>query len=74
MKNLLSMQHLLAVDLDGIGVISSGFADEVFGRLFYELGPRSFMTRIELRNVDKTVEGLIDRAILQRTKLGNGEV
>ena len=74
MTNLLTMHHLLVVDLDGIGVISSSFADEVFGRLFCELGPRSFMTRIELRNVDKTVEGLIDRAILQRTRLGNGEV
>lgn len=72
-ENLLSMTRTLAVDLDGIGVISSSFADEVFGRLFYELGPRSFMKRIELRNVDQTVEGLIDRAILQRTKLGNGE-
>ena len=73
MENLLSMTQTLVVDLSGIGVISSSFADEVFGRLFYELGPRAFMKRIELRNVDQTVEGLIDRAILQRTKLGNGE-
>ena len=73
-ENLLSMRRSLVLDLAGIGVVSSSFADEVFGRLFYELGPRSFMTRIELRNVDQTVEGLIDRAILQRTRLGNGEV
>lgn len=73
-ENLLSMHRSLVIDLDGIGVVSSSFADEVFGRLFYELGPRSFMKRMELRNVDQTVEGLIDRAILQRTRLGNGEV
>ena len=71
-ENLLSFAHSIILDFDGVGVISSSFADEVFGRLFVDMGPRSFMTRIEMRNVDPTVEGLIDRAIVQRTKLGNG--
>ena len=30
-------------------------------------------SRIQMRNVDSTVEGLIDRAIMQRTKPGNGD-
>ena len=38
-----------------------------------EMGPRAFMSRIKMRNVDPTVEGLIDRAIMQRTRLGNGD-
>ena len=59
-------------DAEGAGVISSSFADEVFGRLFLGMGPRAFMTRIEMRNVDSTFEGLIDRAIVQRIRLGNG--
>ena len=71
--NVLSMHQTLGIDFAGLGVISSSFADEVFGRLFCEIGPRSFMTRIELRNVDQTVDRLIDRAIVQRTRLGNGE-
>jgi len=61
--------HPVILDFNGVGVISSSFADEVFGRLFVEMGPCAFMTRI----VDQTVEGLIDRAIVQRTRLGNGD-
>ena len=71
-ESLLGPDRPVILDFDGVGVISSSFADEVFGRLFVDMGPRSFMTRIEMRNVDPTVEGLIDRAIVQRTKLGNG--
>ncbi len=72
-ENLLREHRPVVLDFDGVGVVSSSFADEVFGRLFVEMGPRAFMTRIQMRNVDPTVEGLIDRAIMQRTKLGNGD-
>ena len=59
----------VVVDFTDVSVISSSFADEVFGRLFLDLGPRAFMSRIVLRNVDPTIDGLIDRAIVQRTRL-----
>ena len=72
-ENLLREHRPVLIDFDGVGVISSSFADEVFGRLFVEMGPHAFMTQIQMRNVDATVEGLIDRAIMQRTKLGNGD-
>ena len=72
-ENLLRDQRSVVVNFEGVEVISSSFADEVFGRLFVSLGPRAFMTRIEMRNVGPTVGGLIDRAILQRTRLGNGD-
>ena len=72
-ENLLREHRPVLIDFDGVGVISSSFVDEVFGRLFVEMGPRAFMTQIQMRNVDATVEGLIDRAIMQRTKLGNGD-
>ena len=72
-ENLLRDQATVSIDFNGVGVISSSFADEVFGRLFVSLGPRGFMRRIEIVNASPTVEGLIDRAILQRTKLGNGK-
>lgn len=55
-----------ALDFGGIPIISSGFADEALGQLFAALGPRAFMTRIELRNANATIESLIDRAILRR--------
>ena len=71
-ENLLRNQRSITIDFSGVGVISSSFADEVFGRLFVKMGPRAFMKKIRMLNVDPTVEGLIDRAIVQRTQLGNG--
>lgn len=72
-RNLLVGRPFIVLDFEGVGVITSSFADEFFGRLFVAMGPRAFMTRIRLINVDLTVEGLIDRAILQRSRLGNRE-
>lgn len=70
-ENLLGGRPTVVLDFEGVGVFTSSFADEVFGRLFVSMGPRAFMTRIRIRHVNPTVEGLIDRAILQRTRLGN---
>jgi len=72
-KKLLNLVHLyptgrIAVDFDGIMLVSSSFADEVIGKLFVELGPVHFMKAVELRNVAPTVRSLIDRAILQRSQ------
>ena len=72
-RNLLAGHPSIVLDFEGVGIITSSFADEFFGRLFVAMGPRAFMTRIRLVNVDLTVEGLIDRAILQRSRLGNSE-
>ncbi len=70
-ENLLSDQDHVVIDFQDVDVVSSSFADEVFGRLFVDLGPRSFMSRIVLHNVNATIDGLIDRAIVQRTRTGN---
>lgn len=56
----------LLVDFENITVVSSSFADEVFGKLFVELGPMRFMQSVRLINVSPTVQALIDRAIKQR--------
>lgn len=60
------------VDFHGISVVSSSFADEVFGKLFAELGPMRFMQTIRLINVSPTVQALIDRAITQRMQSPKG--
>ena len=71
-ENLLQDQERIILDFEGVGIISSSFADEVFGRLFVNMGFRTFTRRVEMRNVDPIIDGLIDRAIEQRSKLGNG--
>lgn len=55
-------------DFSDISLISSSFADEVFGKLFVELGPVKFNQLCRLKNVDSTVRSLIDRAILMRVR------
>jgi hypothetical protein len=57
----------LLVDWDGIQMISSSFADEFIGKLFVELGPMSFVSRVRQTRMTGVVRALIDRAILQRT-------
>jgi len=68
MRNLIrdNTCGMLIVDFDGVLIISSSFADEVFGRIFLELGPIKFMNKIKIVNADQTIMKLIDRAIMQR--------
>ena len=72
-ENLLGEDGSVTLDFNGVGVFSSSFADEVFGRLFLEMGLMEFTTRIRILNAVPTVKGLIDRAVEQRTRLGNGD-
>lgn len=60
----------IIIDFSDIPLISSSFADEVFGKLFTEMGPIAFMQTFEFANLDGTVRGLIDRAIQQRMNVG----
>lgn len=54
------------VDMSDIYLISSSFADEVFGKLFVEVGPVQFSSVFQLKNTDSTVRQIIDKAITQR--------
>jgi len=56
----------IVVDLEDVHLVSSSFADEVFGKLFLHLGPIDFTKKIALVNIDPLVKGLIDRSIVQR--------
>jgi hypothetical protein len=55
-------------DFSDIHLISSSFADEVFGKMFIDLGPIKFGQLCRFENVDSTVQNLIDRAIAQRMR------
>jgi hypothetical protein len=63
----------LEIDFAQVPLISSSFADEVFGKLFVKLGPLQFMQRIRFKNVENTVRLLIDKAISQRVATGLGK-
>ena len=56
----------IIIEFSGVPLVSSSYADEVFGKLFIELGPLKFANQFEFRSVDSVVRNLIDRAITQR--------
>lgn len=72
LSNLLRMGRgeKIYIDLKGIPIMSSSFADEAFGKLFLEAGPIAFMQRFEFVNVMETVQQLINKAIAQRMSAG----
>jgi hypothetical protein len=72
--NLLKMcpGQRIKIDCSEIPLVSSSFADEVFGKLFVELGPLGFMQRIIIDSVEPTVRSLVDKAISQRMAVGLG--
>ena len=57
----------IIIDFSDIPIISSSFADEVFGKLFVKLKPVLFMHKFDFVNISDTVRSLIDRAIAQRS-------
>lgn len=59
----------IEVDMSGVALVSSSFADEVFGKLFASLGATTFMQRIKISKTERIVSQLIDRAISQRMSL-----
>jgi hypothetical protein len=61
---------MLLINLEDVPLVSSSFADEVFGKLFVSMGPLEFMARIQISGGNKIVRQLIDRAIAQRAGLG----
>jgi hypothetical protein len=67
--NLLSMSsgQVFTIDFEDVPLLSSSFADEVFGKLFVELGPIRFGQQIRFEKISPLVRGLIDRAIVQRS-------
>jgi anti-sigma regulatory factor (Ser/Thr protein kinase) len=64
-----SSSSRIIIDLTGVGLISSSFADEVFGKVLAELGPVAFMSRIQIVGGNKVIQQLIDRAMAQRMAL-----
>lgn len=70
-KKLLSLWKMtnairIIIDMDNIHIISSSFADEVFGKLFVEIGPVQFSSIFQLKNTDPVVRQIIDKSITQR--------
>ena len=60
----------IVIDLTGVNIVSSSFADEVFGKLFVQLGPMRYMRQLIIHNTCSEVETVVDRAITFRSRSG----
>ena len=54
------------INMENVSVISSSFADELFGKLFVELGPIDFSRVIKFKAMNPTCKSIIDHAVAQR--------
>lgn len=58
--------HAVEIIMDDVVVISSSFADELFGKLFIALGPIDFSRLIRFKGINATCKSIMDIAISQR--------
>lgn len=67
-RNLLNAEPSgrLTLDWTGVPLITSSFADEAVGKLFVELGPTTFSSRVTNLGAEPLVASLLDRAVMQR--------
>jgi hypothetical protein len=74
LMNLLQMcpSQKIVFDFQDIQLISSSFADEVFAKLFVDIGPTAFAQRFEFLNLPALIRQLIDKAIAQRMAKRSG--
>jgi hypothetical protein len=56
----------LVLDWTGVPLVSSSFADEAIGKLYADLGPLAFGSRIHNINMEPLVRSLVERAMVQR--------
>ncbi|MBM3162687.1 MAG: DUF4325 domain-containing protein [Chlorobi bacterium] len=56
----------IRIDMSNVNVISSSFADELFGKLFIEFGPMDFGRIIKFHALNPTCKSIIDYAVSQR--------
>jgi len=70
--NLIKMspESIINIDFNDVSVVSSSFADEAFGKLFFQIGEQVFNKRVRFVNINKTIDGLVSKAILQRINVG----
>ncbi|MBA4852004.1 STAS-like domain-containing protein [Emticicia sp. BO119] len=59
-------KKVIVLDFDEIVLITSSFADEVIGKLLIELGFYGFNNIIRLRNMNSTVQNIVQRSVSQR--------
>ena len=62
----------IILDFSGVGMISSSFADELVGKLVIHFGFAGFCQKVLLRQMNPTIQALIDHSVMQRLSVWSG--
>jgi anti-anti-sigma regulatory factor len=65
-EQILSNPGNVVIDFHGVESISHSFADEVFGKLFMELGDQSFRNKIKITNCSDEIRTIIKFVLKER--------
>lgn len=61
-----SAKKPVIIDFQGVGIIASSFADELIGKLISELGLFQFQAAFPMKNMNPTVQTIVQRSVSQR--------
>ncbi|OFX28142.1 MAG: hypothetical protein A2033_08505 [Bacteroidetes bacterium GWA2_31_9] len=61
-----SSKKPVILDFQGIGIIASSFADELIGKLVQELGLFQFQAAFPMKNMNNTIQAIVQRSLSQR--------
>jgi hypothetical protein len=61
-----SAKKPVIIDFEGVVIISSSFADELIGKLVSELGLFQFQAAFPMKNMNPTVQAIVQRSVSQR--------
>lgn len=61
-----SAKKPVIIDFEGVGIIASSFADELIGKLISELGLFQFQAAFPMKNMNPTVQAIVQRSVSQR--------
>ncbi len=61
-----SAKKPVIIDFQGVGIIASSFADELIGKLISELGLFQFQAAFPMKNMNPTVQAIVQRSVSQR--------
>lgn len=68
LRNMTAIDYFL-FDLEGVPVLSSSFADELFGKMKIILGESVFLNTVRFKNITDDNRIILERAISQRTSI-----
>lgn len=63
-------ESLIVLDFNGVSILSSSFSDELLGKLIVKVGFITFNQFFRLTGMNKTVQAIANRSIMQRLSVG----